>query len=229
MSTAAATTPSTQIAPVPPRETIADLLHRLGDVPADRVRLRPFPGTATFEDLIHVNEHRDGPTCEWVENALVEKPMGFHESWLAIIIGGELYAYLKNNDVGMIAGEAGVMKILPTVGRAPDVSFIAWASLPGGKPPPRSDKVPAAVPDLAIEVLSASNTPGEMARKRDEYFRAGVKLVWEIDPASRSANVFTGPNAVTPVSADGTLDGGTLLPGFTLSLRDLFDRVERRA
>jgi Uma2 family endonuclease len=229
MSTAAATTPSTQIAPVPPRETIADLLHRLGDVPAGRVRLYPSPGKATFEDLVRVNEERKGPICEWVENTLVEKAMGFHESWLAIIISGELYAYLKTHDVGMAGGEAGVMKILPDIGRAPDVSFIAWKSLPDGKPPPRSDKVPAIVPDLAVEVLSASNTPREMARKRDEYFRAGVKLVWEIDPESRSANVFTGPNAVTPIPTDGTLDGGDLLPGFTLSLRELFDRAERRA
>jgi Uma2 family endonuclease len=155
--------------------------------------------------------------------------MGQLESWIGMIVGGELYAYLKNNDIGMLYGEAAVLEILPDIGRAPDVSFIAWASLPGGKPPPRSDKVPAVVPDLAIEVLSASNTPGEMARKRDEYFRAGVKLVWEIDPTSRSANVFTGPNAVTPVPTDGTLDGNPILPGFTLSLRDLFDRAERRA
>jgi Uma2 family endonuclease len=67
-----------------------------------------------------------------------------------------------------------------------------------------------------------------MARNRDEYFRAGVKVVWEIDPESRSANVFTGPNTMTPVSADGILDGGELLPGFSLSLREVFDRAERR-
>lgn len=209
-------------------DTLADLLRRLGDIPAARVRMDPLPGTATFDDLVGVNEQRHGPICEWVENTLVEKAMGLNESWVAFIIMGQFDAYLRSNDVGMCTAPDGTMRILPGIGRAPDVSFISWKSLPGGKPPPRSEKVPAVVPDLVVEVLSASNTPREMARKRDEYFRAGVKLVWEIDPESRSANVFTGPNTTTPVPADGRLDGADVLPGFTLSLREVFDRAERR-
>jgi hypothetical protein len=55
-----------------------------------------------------------------------------------------------------------------------------------------------------------------------------VKLVWEIDPETRSATVYTGPTAATPVPADGVLDGGSVLPGFQLSLRMVFDRAERR-
>ena len=228
MATATTLSNSPRPAPIVSRWTVADLLQQLGDIPADRVRLEPSPGRATFDDLIRVNEERRGPTCEWVDNTLVEKAMGFHESWLAMIVAGELYAYLRTNDLGMCSGPGGVMKVLPGIGRAPDVAFIAWASLPGGKPPPRDDKVPAIVPDLVIEVLSASNTVREMARKRDEYFRAGVKRVWEIEPESRSANVFSGPNTVEPVPVDGTLDGETILPGFALSLRELFDRADRR-
>jgi Uma2 family endonuclease len=128
----------------------------------------------------------------------------------------------------MCTAPDGVMKILPDIGRAPDVSFISWKSLPGGKPPPRSEKVPALVPELVVEVLSESNTPREMARKRDEYFRAGVDLIWEIDPATRSANVYTGPSNVTPVPANGNLSGGDILPGFVLSLQTVFDRAERQ-
>lgn len=209
--------------------TVDDLLVRLGGIAASRVRLDPAPGTATFEDLVEVNEQRRGPICEWVESTLVEKEMGQRESWVTFIIMGELYSYMQANDVGMFLGPDGVMKILPGIGRAPDVSFLAWASLPGGQPLPRSDKVPSVVPDLAVEVLSESNTPAEMARKRDEYFRAGVKVVWEIDPEARSAVVFTGPGKATPIPADGTIDGGPVLPGFQLSLRAVFDRAERRA
>jgi Uma2 family endonuclease len=208
--------------------TFADLLHRLGDIPAERVRMDPLPGTATFSDLVEVNEQRRGAICEWVEDTLVEKAMGQRESWVAFIIIGELYQYMLANDVGMFLGPDGVMRILPNISRAPDVSFLSWASLPGGKPPPRSDKVPAVAPDLAIEVLSEGNKPGEMLRKRNEYFRAGVKLVWEIDPELRSAKVFTGPSTSTDIPADGSLDGGDILPGFTLSLREVFDRAERR-
>jgi Uma2 family endonuclease len=208
--------------------TIADLLGRLGNIPPERVRMDPTPGNATFGDLVMVNEQRNGPVCEWVENTLVEKAMGFNESWLAFIIMGQFDAYLLAHDLGMCTAPDGVMKILPEIGRAPDVSFISWKSLPGGKPPPRSEKVPAVVPELVIEVLSESNTPREMGRKREEYFRAGVKRVWEIDPGSRSANAYTGANDVIPVAANGNLCCEEILPGFVLSLQLIFDRAERR-
>jgi Uma2 family endonuclease len=222
--------PTSAPPPAPPpysTETIADLLHRLGDIPADRVRLRPPPGTATLADLIAVNEAKLGRVCEWVENTLVEKAMGQFESWITFIIIGEFYEYMKQHDPGMFLGPDGVMRILPNIGRAPDVAFLAWSSLPHGKPPPRSDAVPEVVPDLAVEVLSKSNTKREMQRKRKEYFQAGVKLVWEIDPETRAANVYTAVDKMTPISAGGTLDGGTMLPGFRLSLQAIFDRAER--
>lgn len=229
MTTATAPTPTHNPPPAPGGwVTVADLLCQLGDVPPERVRMTPYPGTATLEDLIAVNERKDGAVCEWVDGTLVEKAMGFFESRLAAILIGFFDRYLEQHDIGTITAPDGVMKILPNIGRAPDVAFIRWENFPDGKPPPRSDKVPAVIPDLAVEVLSASNRPREVARKRDEYFRAGVKLVWEIDPETRSANVFTSPTTVEPVSVDGVLDGGDILPCFQISLRAAFDRAERR-
>ncbi len=205
---------------------MADLLRQLGDLPAHRVRMTPHPGTATLADLSAWNEHHS-PTCEWIDGTLVEKAMGQFESWVSSVVSGELYIYLKANDIGMLYGEAAVLRILPGLGRAADTAFVPWSKLPGGKPPRREDRVPAVVPALAVEVLSASNTKAEMVRKRGEYFRAGVRLVWEIDPETRSADVYTGPDAVTPVPAGGVLEGADVLPGFTLSLQELFDRAER--
>ena len=153
--------------------------------------------------------------------------MGQLESRLGIIIGGQFDRYIEEHNLGMLLGADGVLRILPGIGRAADVTFIAWASLPGGRPPPRKDKVPAVVPDLVVEVLSESNTKREMIRKRGEYFRAGVKQVWEIDPETRGATVYTGVDQMTSIPADGALDGGDILPGFTLSLRYVFDRAER--
>lgn len=221
MSTVAEPIPASSIA----RQTIADLLHRLGDIPAERVRSDPPPGTVTFEQFVAINE-RLSPTCEWIDYTMVEKPVGQRESWVTFIIIWMLGDYMEQHNPGMFLGPDGVLKILPNIGRAPDVSFLSWASLPGGKPPPRSDRVPALVPDLAIEVLSESNTKKEMERKRGEYFRAGVKLVWEIDPDTRSAKAYTDADRFTAVPVDGSLDGVELLPGFTLSLKELFDRAE---
>ena len=206
--------------------TVADLLHDLGDIPADRVRLYPPLKTVTFEQFESLRETLS-PPCEWVDNTLVEKHVGFYESTLAMWIGGEIVIYLKQNAIGTLSGEGGVMRILPDIGRAPDVGVILWTRFPGGKPPTRSDKVPAVVPDLAIEVLSESNTPQEMARKRGEYFRAGVTLVWEIEPLTKTATVYAADDKGTPVPADGTLLGEPVLPDFRLSLKNLFDRVAR--
>ena len=120
------------------------------------------------------------------------------------------------------------MKILPGIGRAADVTFIRWEKLPGGKPPARSDKVPAVVPSLAVEVLSESNRPKEVQKKRGEYLKAGVELVWEIDPETRSAKAHRSPTDSDDIAPNGVLDAGLVMPGFTLNLRDIFDRAERR-
>ena len=86
----------------------------------------------------------------------------------------------------------------------------------------RLSHIPDLVPDLAVEVLSAGNTPGEMARKRQDYFAAGVQVVWEVNPSTRTVEVFTTPDHSTVLHEAQTLDGGMVLPGFTLPLQELF-------
>ena len=82
-----------------------------------------------------------------------------------------------------------MMRIAPGLVRIPDVSFICWDRLPGRESP--REPIPDLAPDLAVEVLSEGNTKAEMARKVREYFEAGVKLVWLIDPKKRTARVFS--------------------------------------
>lgn len=109
--------------------------------------------------------------------------------------------------------------------RLPDVAFVSWDRLPNRRIP--DEPVPNVVPDLAVEVLSASNTLGEMARKRGEYFRAGVRLVWEIDPRVRTVRVYTFETAYADLAAADTLDGAPVLPGFALPLAQLFAELDR--
>jgi Uma2 family endonuclease len=82
-------------------------------------------------------------------------------------------------------------------------------------------------PDLAVEVLSKSNTEKEMKRKLREYFEAGTRLVWLVDPKARTVRVYTSPRKFKLLTEDQTLDGGEVLPGFELSLRKLFARAGR--
>jgi Uma2 family endonuclease len=209
----------------PPRRTLADLLEQLGDVPLCRILVEPAPGTATEQDVIDV-EAREKRLCELVDGVLVEKPMGFYESRVAIVLSHFLENFLDEHDLGIVVGEAGMMRMGTGLVRIPDVSFIAWDRLPDRQIPRRP--IPDLVPDLAVEVLSESNTDKEMERKRGEYFQAGVRLAWFIDPVERTAEVYTAPDQPTATGQDGALDGGDVLPGFVLPLRELFARADRQ-
>ncbi len=227
MTRALADTPARRaVAEVPIRRTVADLLASLGGIPADRVRLHPTPGTATEQDVLDVLDHENIP-CEIVDGVLVEKAMGFHEASLNGILLYYMNAFLIKRNLGIMAGADGTLKLTTGLLRIPDVSFISWDRLPDRKRP--TEPIPQLAIDLAVEVLSKSNTKAEMTRKVREYFEAGTLLVWLIDPKTRTARVFTSVKKSVLLKEDGTLDGGAVLPGFTLSLRELFAQANRGA
>ena len=106
--------------------------------------------------------------------------------------------------------------------RLPDVAFVSIADLPGGKLPKES--VPTLPPTLVVEVLSPSNTKSEIRQKLKEYFESGTKLAWVIDPPTRTVAVYETfseePSRV--LRENESLNGGVVLPGFTLAIADLF-------
>jgi Uma2 family endonuclease len=201
-------------------EAIDELLTRLGGVSPERVLLVPTPGTATPRDVLRLYE-KHKRLFELVDGTLVEKGMGLGESTVAADLIQLLKNYSDAHDrVGIVTGEAGTVKLLKKLVRIPDVSFIRRDRLPGGKVP--SEPIPDLSPDLCVEVLSKKNTRLEMERKLKEYFLAGVLLVWFVDPKRRTVRVFTSPDEVTELTAADTLDGGTVLPGFTVPVARLF-------
>jgi Uma2 family endonuclease len=205
--------------------TVADLIRRLGDIPPARIRMNPLPGTATEQDVLDI-EARENRLCELVQGVLVEKTAGHYESRIAVVLGYFLETFLDRHDLGIVYGADGTLRIMPHLVRIPDVSFVSWKRLPGKELP--AQPIPDLVPDLVIEVLSAGNTPREMQSKLRDYFLAGVRLVWFVDPASRSATVYTARNKKSSLGPDGTLEGGAVLPGFALSLQALFARAGRQ-
>ena len=206
-------------------KTLADLVKRLGDVPLDRIRFHPSPGTATVQDVIDIQE-REGRLCELVEGALLEKAVGYVESRLAVFLGSLLNAFVLARNLGIVTGSDGTVELAADLVRIPDIAFTNWDRLPGRRCP--TAPVPRLAPNLAVEVLSRSNTPGEMAAKRQDYFTAGVEVVWEIDPRARTVVVYTSATASTTLTAADTLDGGPVLPGFTLPLQQLFAELDRQ-
>jgi Uma2 family endonuclease len=143
-----------------------------------------------------------------------------------VAIARYLYEFVTPRNLGLVTGEGGMMRLFAGLVRIPDVAFISWARLPGGKVP--DAPIPRLAPDLAVEVLSRSNTPSEMRGKREEYFEAGVALVWMVDPEERRVTVYTSPEDSVAYGTSDVLDGGTVLPGFSLPLGDLFAELDRR-
>lgn len=202
-----------------PELTLADLHDLFGPMPAWRIRRDPPPGTATERDVIRIEAQEDR-LCELVDGILVEKTVGFEESQLAMEIGFRLIGFVKPRKLGIVTGEAGTIKLALGLVRIPDVAFFSRDRLPGGKSP--RAPIPNLVPDLAVEVLSEANTRREMDNKLKDYFRAGVRLVWYVDPREREVTVYTSPRKRTVLTEKGTLTGGDVLPGFELKLRELF-------
>ncbi|HEY7327653.1 MAG TPA: Uma2 family endonuclease [Gemmataceae bacterium] len=203
--------------------TVADLLKKLGNVPPERVLLDPTPGTATEKDVLDM-ERRRGRTCELVDGVLVEKAMGLEESFLAGWLIHLLYQFLAKHKLGILAGEQGPFRLWPGLVRIPDVSFISWNQLPNGKIP--KQPIPDLYPDLAVEVLSRKNTKAEIDRKLHEYFRSGTRLAWVVDPRKRSVRVYTAPDQFRLLTEEQSLDGGDVLPGLNLPLREVFAQLE---
>jgi Uma2 family endonuclease len=207
-------------------DTIADLLHRLGDIPAERVLMRPPPGTATEADLIELLDGANKRICELVDGVLVEKAMGFKEAVLAGVILQWFWNYLDKHDLGISSGADGPVRLRLGLVRVPDVCFVSWKRF--GRDEIPDDPVSKVIPELAIEILSKSNTAREIDLKLQEYFRAGVLLAWVIDPKEETAAVYTSPTKKTALGKDGVLEGRKILPGFRLPLKTLFGRARRR-
>lgn len=204
-------------------ETLADLLEQLGGISPRRVRFRPAPGTATEKDVLAIHDH-EGRLYELVDEVLVEKAMGLRESLLAIALAAILRNFVRPRNLGLITGADGMMRLFPGLVRIPDVAFLSWDRFPNRRVP--TEPIPDVAPDLAVEVLSAGNTAREMARKRQEYFAAGVQVVWQVDPNTRTVEVFTAPDQSTVLHEAQTLEGGAVLPGFTLPLQELFSELD---
>jgi Uma2 family endonuclease len=204
--------------------TLQDFIADLGNIPLSRVLVQPPLGLATEEDLLEA-ERRYNRLYELVDGVLVEKGMGFPESLLACALIGFLRAFVIPHNLGVVSGPDGMVRLFPGMVRIPDVAFASWDRFPDRKVP--KEPIPSLAPDLAVEVLSASNTRPEMERKFKEYFDAGVRLVWEVDPESRTATVYTPDGTITVLDASRRLEGGDVLPGFALELSVLFSELDR--
>jgi Uma2 family endonuclease len=220
-------TTATTFAPIlaitkPPN--LDDLVERLGGIPLSRILVVPAPGTATEGDVLEA-ERRYNRRFELIDGVFVEKGIGFSVSLLAGVLIHILRDFVVPRNLGVVSGADGCVRLFPNLIRIPDVAFASWDRFPGRKVP--TAPIPSLAPNLVVEVLSESNTGPEMARKRGEYFAAGVQLIWEFDPEALAVSVYAPDGSVKRLNSAQELDGGAVLPGFILEISAVFSELDR--
>jgi Uma2 family endonuclease len=147
---------------------------------------------------------------------VVREPAGLRQGRVVTALSRRLADHVEMNGLGQVyAGDTGfTLSRAPDTVRAPDIAFIRRARIPDPEPP----GYPDFAPDLAIEVLSPSNRPGETLAKIADWLSAGTSLVWVIDPERRLARVYRPDGTEAIVPADDALDGEDILPGFSCPL-----------
>jgi Uma2 family endonuclease len=125
--------------------------------------------------------------------------------------------------LGIILGADSMIRLFGGNVRMPDVAFIPKEAFPQGLP---KGPIWNIVPSLVVEVIRASNTVAEIKRKRAEFFSHGVSLFWLIDPATRTATAYDTSDPIEGQLKTDLLDGGAVLPGFSLNLPELFSVMD---
>lgn len=164
-----------------------------------------------------------GKRAELVQGVLVEMaPTGDVHGELALWLGHLILQHIVANDLGTATGaETGfVLSTDPDTVRAPDVGFISKARLA-----PMTGRFYRLAPDLAVEVVSPSDTGAEIMHKADDYLRAGTRLVWVIYPDLRVVAVYRPDQPSVVLRGDERLEGGDTLPGFSITVNDVFSRM----
>lgn len=170
---------------------------------------------AEFERLPESDEF----LYELSRGALVREPRPGRPHGTAVMLMGKYLVDYALEHGGVVTTETGyVLEEDPHTVRGPDVAYTAKDPAPYGN----ADGFIRGTPDLAVEVVSPSNTWVDIQEKVQQYFDAGCRLVWIVQPRTRSVLVHTSPDRSRVLSASDTLDGGDVVPGLRVQIADLF-------
>lgn len=182
--------------------------------------------TAETDRLYTLDEYRDLPSDdlwqdELVRGRLVRQPRpAVPHGRLQSLIAQRLWNHLQEaGSDGLVLTESGfVLSEDPATVRGPDIAYIS----PERLPEETLEMWAHFAPDLAVEVLSPSDGAAAVQEKVLDYLDAGSRMVWVVDPASRSATVYRSLTEIRVLSDEDTLDGGDVLPGLRIPLKELF-------
>ncbi len=181
------------------------------------IPVMPAPALISAEDLPRLSPpHKRTELVRGV--MIVSEPTGFRHGVVAVRLVQLLANYVSERGLGLVLGEAGFkLESDPDTVRGPDVSFVSRDRVPD----PLPKGYAAFAPDLAVEVLSPNDRPGEVLAKVADYLSAGSRLVWVVDPERRHARIYRADGGEALVGEDGALDGEDVVPGFSCRLGPL--------
>jgi len=166
--------------------------------------------------------HPEWNPCELIRGKVAfRKYMGGVQGSVAANLLGDIGVFVRDREFGTMfaAGTGFYLERNPDTVLAPDVMFVAKRRTPEHGWP---DDFLSVAPDLTVEVLSPSDSYQSIYEKVELYLKAGVCLVWVVDPETRSARVYRLGCAIQKINESQSLSGGDVLPGFELKLSDIF-------
>ncbi|HUQ83814.1 MAG TPA: Uma2 family endonuclease [Gemmatimonadaceae bacterium] len=188
------------------------------------------PAWAT-EMLMSVEEYLVFPSpegkAELVRGELrLTPPPGGPHGMAASNLMAFLLSHVRPHQLGVVFMDAMGYELLrlPRTVRMPDLSFVRAGRLPEAGIGPGLLKL---APDLAVEVLSPSETASELEEKLDDYLVSGTRLLWVVDPVRRTVMIISADAPVRWLREGDTLDGGAVIPGFTCAVADIFSGIAR--
>jgi len=165
---------------------------------------------------------KDGHRYELVDGELVDMGnSGMEHGEIGAYLAGLLAIYVRQHKLGTVCDSSTAFTLKSGNKRSPDVSFVAKARLQGLSRPPRGFFQGS--PDLAVEILSPSNTVEEIHTKIVEYFENETQLVWVIHPDEKYALVYHSPEPDRFLRSTDALEGEEIVPGFSVRIADLFE------
>jgi Uma2 family endonuclease len=180
--------------------------------------------TVTPEDLLRMPKEEQR-RYELVDGQLVERSMAATSSAVAANLITTLNLHVMKSRAGLVFGSDQGYQCFPhrpNNVRYPDISFIAKPRLS----PQLAEGHIRIAPDLVVEVLSPNDLARDVSQRIQDYLRAGVRLVWVVDPEGRTVQVYRQGRQGVILSEADELDGDDVLPGFRVAVRDLFRPLE---
>jgi Uma2 family endonuclease len=158
----------------------------------------------------------DDHLYEYIAGEVIEKQAAFYSALITTEITAPIVGFVHDRDLGFVTGAACYCAVLDDW-YLPAAAFMSRERMAK----PSQEYFVSIPPNLVVEVVSPLNHPSVLRIKLWNYQAAGI-VVWVVDPDRKHVEVGVPGQPINAIGVDGTLDGGTLLPGFTLPVKDIF-------